>query len=337
MRVLTDEGIEGDYIASAGVLQEFARKFADGKKYLTGADPFDIEKIEKSLALRLRWSNEVLCVVDVCLWDIIGKCLKLPIYKLCGGYRDKILAYASEVEPLVGKRQKDRVKLALECVEKGYKAYKIHPPFQGWKKDIALCRAIREAVGDDIVLMFDPYSHDHYDRESAIKVGRAIEKLDYYWYEDMLPTTDIHGLADLCRSLDIKVLMGEYVSTISGYGEIIRNQATDSLRCIDGMVGGITSMIKVAHLAEAFNMKCEPHSYGNVLEQAAHLHVMLAIRNCDFFELPVPEGTYDQCMKDVIRIDREGFVHAPSKPGLGYEIDWEKIDEITAEVLNLES
>lgn len=335
IKILTDEGIEGHFIASEGALRKFVRKFRYGKRVLIDADPFDQERIQKSLMSRYRWSNEILRVLDACLWDIMGKYFKVPVYKLLGGYRDKIPAYASEVMDVISNNHEERVKIALECMGKGYKVYKIHPPFQSWKKDIALCKAIREAVGDDMVLLFDPYSHELYDRMTAIKVGKELERLNYYWYEDPLPTTDIYGLADLCRILDIEVLIGEYTSAIGGYSELIKNQSTDALRCEGGMIGGIAAMMKVAHLAEAFNMKCEPHSYGNTLEQATHLHVMLSLKNCDFFELPVPEGTYDQCMKDFIRIDKQGYVNAPRKPGLGYEIDWSKIERSTTKSIEL--
>jgi L-alanine-DL-glutamate epimerase-like enolase superfamily enzyme len=82
-------------------------------------------------------------------------------------------------------------------------------------------------------------------------------------------------------------------------------------------------------MCEGFNVNCEPHSYGSTLSQAAHLHVMLAIRNCDFFELPVPVGIFDVGMKDTIRIADDGCVHAPTKTGLGYDIDWDAVDNLT--------
>jgi L-alanine-DL-glutamate epimerase-like enolase superfamily enzyme len=92
-------------------------------------------------------------------------------------------------------------------------------------------------------------------------------------------------------------------------------------------------MIKIAHLAEAFGMKCEPHSWGDTLTQATHLHVMLATRNCNLFELPVPEGIFDRGFKDLIRIDENGYVQAPKKAGLGIDIDWREIEKITMKTL----
>ena len=97
--------------------------------------------------------------------------------------------------------------------------------------------------------------------------------------------------------------------------------------------GGITAMRKTAHLCEAFNRNFEPHSYGTTLVQAAHLHVMLSMKNCDFMEIPVPQGILDVGMKDVIRVEKDGYVSAPTKPGLGYDIDWDTIKKLTVEEL----
>ena len=92
-------------------------------------------------------------------------------------------------------------------------------------------------------------------------------------------------------------------------------------------------MLKAAHLAEAFALKCEPHSWGPALEQAACFQAMLAMPNCDFFELPFPEGIMDQISRDVIRIDPEGYVHAPQAPGIGLRVDFDVIDRALIGVL----
>lgn len=332
VRVFTDEGIEGDYLLEGWTTgEELARRFTFDKEKISNIDILEKGKIEKL------WSafpydydplnNRILCAINVCLWDITGKYFKVPIYKLLGAYREKILAYASTP---IYEKEDDYVNAVLECKEKGYKAFKIHPT-QNWRRDIKICKAVREAAGDEMILMLDPVSA--YTREEALKVGKEIDKLGFYWYEDPIPTTDIDGLAELCKLLDVKILIGERIPSIYGYTEYIRRHAIDALRCVIEEHGGINSAIKIAHLAETFGMKCEPHSWGHTLTQASHLHVMLAISNCDFFELPIPEGIYDFGMKDVIRIDKDGHVHAPEKPGLGYEIDWDEIEKLTIKVL----
>jgi len=93
--------------------------------------------------------------------------------------------------------------------------------------------------------------------------------------------------------------------------------------------------MKLAHLAELHAMKMEPHSFGNQSTQFAHLQVMLAMENNDFFESPVPQGTFDtDVIEDTIRIDEEGFVHAPTKPGLGFEVNEENLKKRTVKVIS---
>lgn len=104
-------------------------------------------------------------------------------------------------------------------------------PYRDWKKDIALCRSIREAVGEETILMLDPFVA--YSRDEALKVGKEIQKLNFYWYEAPIPTEDVGGLENLCASLDIQVLTGEQLTNLSQYGDYIRRHATDALRCID--------------------------------------------------------------------------------------------------------
>ncbi len=311
VRIFTDKGVVGHSKTSP----DTAEYMVMNKSELDNVDPFDRLKLEKSF----RWTNDVVTALDIYLWDIAGQALGLPIYKFLGAYREKILAYASFIQLPT---EKAYLQIALECKRNGYKAIKIHPYWgSDWKRDIALCTAIREAVGDEMILMLDPVQA--YDRWSAMKVGRAIDKLNFYWYEDPISKTDLTAYANLCKSLDVAITEAEGMG-LHTLAEYIRRDATDILRC--SLEGGITGVMKAGHLAEAFNIKCELHSWGCTLDQVAVLHAMLAMENCDFFELPVPEGIMDQVSKDVIRIDEKGYVHAPKAPGLGLEVDFDAID-----------
>jgi L-alanine-DL-glutamate epimerase-like enolase superfamily enzyme len=233
----------------------------------------DREKIEKEIARKWRMGH-ALAVFDMCLWDIAGKAMNLPVYKLLGAQKDKVLAYACT---LAYDTIEEYVDLARKCQKNGYRAYKIHST-QDWKKDIELCRALREAMGADMALMLDPVFG--YDREGALKVGKEIEKLDFLYYEDPIPTSDIDGLAWLCRSLDIDIVVGEAIMSLYEYNSYIRRHAVDILRTGPITSCGITGMMKIAHLAEAHGMRCEPFNYGSMLAQAASFHVELANENC---------------------------------------------------------
>ncbi len=149
-----------------------------------------------------------------------------------------------------------------------------------------------------------------------------------------MPTSDIEGNAKLCEDLEIPVMLGEQLDDLYKYAVLVRNRATDILRCILERIGGITSAMKLAHFADINAMKFEPHSFGEQSTQFAHFHVMLAMDNSDYFEAPVPQGTFDtDVIEDTIRIDEEGFVHAPTKPGLGFTVNEENLKKRTIKII----
>ena len=118
----------------------------------------------------------VIGAVDVALWDLGGKIANLPVYKLMGGYRDKVLAYATS---LMHGTAEEYIEEALDCKARGYTGYKVHP-LGDYKVNIELFKAVRKAVGDDMNLMMDACGA--YNHETAMKVGRVLEELNYYWY-----------------------------------------------------------------------------------------------------------------------------------------------------------
>ncbi|MFP4224543.1 MAG: mandelate racemase/muconate lactonizing enzyme family protein [Phycisphaeraceae bacterium] len=333
VQIETDAGITGEYILSTEVsrsgLAEFEEQLTQMKPFVIGRDAHDREGIMATLARRFTMHKHGLTIssIDICLWDIAGKAADLPVYKLLGGGRTKIPAYGSQTPMHDNVTIAETVEEALALREKGYTAYKLHPPYGTVEKDLEACRAVREAVGDTMVLMHDPIAA--YDRHGALIVGRELEKLDYFWYEAPIPGDDITGYQLLRSKLDIPLA----IEVMGNYYELIRSGAIDILKAMGDITGGITDMKKSADLCELARVKWEPHNYGSTLCQAAHLHISLATFNCDYFELPVPEGCYDIGMKDVIRPNAEGFVEAPTKPGLGYEVDRDEIDNITYKVV----
>ena len=328
LRISSDEGPEGQcitWLCGPGAVEDALPRLRDT---LVGRDPHDVEAISYELTDKLHAPNAVSSAVDIAVWDLIGKLHEQPIYKLLGAARHELLAYASTV---MYETVQEYVDLALECRAQGFKAYKLHA-FAVPDKDIEVCRAVKEAVGDSMLLMLDPVNA--YDRIGAFKVGKVLEELDFYWYEAPIADTDLEGLADLTRTFRIPITAVESISGGLRYiPPYLTNHAVDSVRSVGDWIGGITAMKKCAALCEAFNVKYEPHSYGTTLIQAAHFHVMLAIHNCDLVELPVPRGILDQGMKDTLWPDAEGYVHAPTKPGLGYDIDEDAIDDLTVREL----
>jgi len=284
------------------------------------------------------WPNFYSAAADVCMWDILGKAVNRPIYKILGGgARDKMMAYASSQHlPSV----EDYVPDVLKAVQQGYKGYKIHPgggqhkqgpPIPSYIGHMEEIRNIRKAVGDEYVLMHDPVQR--YNRFEALTVGRLLDELDYLWFEDPIRTTDTEGLVELCAELDLAIHVGEFLYSIADFAEYIKRGALDVVRLIADNVGGISGSMRVGLLADAFGMECTPHNWGNMFDLALHFHVELALPNAYWFEMPFPAEYADRpYQKYKFRPDADGYIPAPTEPGLGYPLDRDALDKMTTRI-----
>jgi L-alanine-DL-glutamate epimerase-like enolase superfamily enzyme len=332
LRLITDEGIEGHaFLGSAmnPATSDAQALITHLKPVLVGKNPLDRERINQQIWARQRSAGvRPIGAIDVALWDIAGKAYGQPIHRLLGSYRDRIGAYASSALLQSAHAYAEE---ALRFKEEGWAAYKIHPPAR-WREDIEVCAAVRRAVGDDYTLMLD--STWSYDFPAAVRVGRAIEELGFHWYEDPLADQDLYNYVKLKQKLHIPVMATEYpITGYDSYAPWIMLQATDYLRGDVAVKGGITTLVKAAHLAEAFRMNYEIHHGGNPLNNVANLHVIMAIRNTEFFEVLLPHAAQKYGLVEDIVVDREGLVHAPTAPGLGYEIDFDLIERKKMAVL----
>jgi L-alanine-DL-glutamate epimerase-like enolase superfamily enzyme len=334
----TDEGITGHAFVSmpsAGpeaVARQIVRFLAP---LLVGRDPLDIGAHWQRLSGMHRFVDPMaLGVVDVALWDIAGKAAGMPIHRLLGTCRDRVPVYHSSGHHHEPEQYAEE---ALHWQSQGWRGYKLHPPRAPWVADtrppvdldIRACAAVREAVGGEMALMLD--SSWGYTYPEALTVGRAIQELDFHWYEDPLAMDDIYGYRELKRHLHIPILATEL--TAGGLFTLppwIVERATDFVRGDVALKGGITGMMKIAHLAEAFHMNCEVHDAYNALLNVASLHVIMAMPNCEWFEVLTFDRAGDHSLEHLnyglqapIEIDAEGFAHAPDGPGLGVDIDWD--------------
>lgn len=291
------------------------------KPLLLGRNPLDREALNRLMMQRSRMTT-LRCIgaVDVALWDLAGKVAGLPVYKLMGGFRNKVPAYASS--QLLPDRAA-YVDQAQEIRESGWAAYKIHPHGH-WQDDIVLCEAVRSAVGLDYPLMLD--STWSYNYEQTLRVGRAIEQLGFHWYEDPLPPDALYSYVKVKQQLHIPILATEHSSGgFAGYAPWITQKATDMLRGDPAVKGGLTACLKAAHLAEAFGMNFEIHHGGNSIMNLANLHLMCAIPNSEFFEVLLPDAANKFGLIEDLSIDEDGMISVPEKPGLGAAIDFEVI------------
>jgi L-alanine-DL-glutamate epimerase-like enolase superfamily enzyme len=332
LRVRTDEGVEGHaFLGSAmrGAHLDGESLIQVLKPLVMGQDPLDRERLYQAMLLRNRTTTlRAIGAMDIALWDIAGKVANLPIHRLLGSYRDRVPAYASSaVLPSTEAYAEEAARFKAQ----GWTAYKIHPPTHP-AQDVEVCRAVRAAVGDDYTLMLD--ATWAYEYPDALRVGRAIEALGYHWYEDPLADDDLYNYVKLKRQLHIPILATEYSpGGFTAYAPWITAQATDFLRGDVAVKGGITALVKAAHLAEGFHMAFEIHHGGNSLNNVANLHVTMAIRNCEFFEVLLPAAAQKYGLQQDIEVDGQGMVHAPAGPGLGAAIDVDLIERDRAAVL----
>ncbi|RRV04563.1 enolase [Pseudomonas sp. v388] len=343
LRIACDDGSEGfafgtPELIRPHVLESFV------KKVLIGQNPMNREKIWQELAHWQRGSasqftDRALALVEQALWDLAGRALKLPVYQLLGGYRDKVLAYGSTMcgDDLPGglSTPDEYGRFAEKLVQRGYKGIKLHtwmPPISfapDPRMDVQACAAVREAVGPDIALMLDGYHW--YSRTDALYIGRQLQKLDFAWFEEPMMEDSADSYAWLAANLDIPVLgpesiAGKYHSR-AGW---VTQKSCDILRAGVAGVGGIGPCMKVAHLAESFGMDCEVHGNG-----AANLSVVGAISNCRWYErgLLHPFLEYDDVPAYLNRLvdpmDKDGYVHLSDGPGLGEDINFSYIETHT--------
>ena len=332
LAIQTDQGLTGHaFLGSA-----FHPADMDGpslvrtlKPLLIGQDPLQRERLYQAMWKRVRTTTvRAIGAVDIALWDLAGQAAGLPIHSLLGACRDKVPAYiSSAVLPDAGAYAQE----ARHYRDLNYAAYKIHPP-QRWRDDIAVCEAVRQAVGDDYRLMLD--ATWGYDYPTALRVGQAIQELGFDWYEDPLADADIYNYVELRKKLHIPIMATEYpAGGLDSYAPWIRERATDYLRGDVAVKGGITTIMKAAHLAEAYHLNFEVHHGGNSLNNVANLHAIAAMPNTELFEILLPSASQKYGLLQDIEVDGEGFVHVPTGPGLGAAIDFALVDRKKVGVL----
>lgn len=343
----TDEGLSGYFFGGGkhgdqdGMMPD-EQALIEGRvrDLLLGVDPFDRELIWKWMWVA-NLPEVAQSVIDCALWDLAGRAANLPVYKLMGAARDKVPAYASTY-PNIG-QPADYADHAIACQKEGYKAYKIHPhyfwnpdtrlPTKGRpsniRADIETINLVREAVGPDMVLMYDVWGTYH-TIEETIKVGRELERNDFYWYEHPMPEYRVDSYVRLCKELSIPILAPEIAAGgVFTRAEWIQRGASDMSR-MDIRRGGITGCRKTAIVCEAYGQRCEIHMAG-----WGNLQVMGATSEdtSEWYEkgLLAPGVNYDAphpyLKHNCDPMDAEGNIAMPTAPGMGYEIIWDYITE----------
>jgi L-alanine-DL-glutamate epimerase-like enolase superfamily enzyme len=326
----TDAGVSGTSFGFAadrgGTMAGEVASYAL-KPFFLGRDPLfremnwhDFRRYDRSLRLTPMYSFGPF---DIACWLIGAQSSGQPLYKYLGAYRDRVPVYGSSLRHTTVEAY---VAEAVDIKARGWPAYKVHPPGD-FDFDLEVQKRIRDAVGPDYVLMSDP--GPVYDFEQAMRMGRELEKLGYAWFEEPLFDENFHGLRELTRALDIPICGTEVLSKHPySVAECIATRVVDMVRADVSWSGGITALMKTAHLAEAFGVRCEVHTTIYHPLEIVNLHCCAAIQNCSYLELLVPERYFAFGLKQPLRVE-DGAAVLPDGPGLGFDYDWDFIDNMT--------
>lgn len=350
VRVHTDEGIWGiGEAASFGGPLSSTKQVIENEiaPRIIGMDPFDVERIWRTVYFQ-SWQHGrggiVICAlsgIDIALWDIIGKACGKPLYKMLGGYSDRVTAYASGG---FYKRGKDTAGIAAEMrsyVDKGYTAVKMKvgrnktamnplqvmpdPDFTyTLEEDLERVAAVCEAVGKDVKVMVD--ANAAWDRQTARIMGEEFDKLGVFMFEEPVSTDDHYTSSLLCRSLKVKIAGYESEQLAFNFERLTRDDCVDIVQPDLSWAGGITECRKIANMAYAAHKEFAPHCFSSAILLAASAHFLCAIPNAAMLEMDQnPNGLRTDIVNNPLVIDEHGQVVMNDLPGLGVELNEDMI------------
>jgi L-alanine-DL-glutamate epimerase-like enolase superfamily enzyme len=308
LRIGTDSGATGVAIATrpgmAAAIEDLVERVLRAE--LIGKDP-----LQRELLWHRIWELDrteemplpALGLVDIALWDLAGRISDQPTWQVLGGFRTKIPAYASTV---TFSDIPEYLDVTSQCLEIGYQAVKVH----AWgdaRADAALAAALREHVGDDIPLMYDGSAG--FDLPDAIYLGHALHDAGFLWYEEPMREFSVNAYGQLARAVRIPLLVAETSdgAHMNSADFIAAGAATFGVRASASTRGGITGAMRTAHLADAFRLRAEVLG-----DEIPSQHLSMAISNTTFYESLITRTD----VRKKPEIDSEGFVNAPTGPGI---------------------
>ncbi len=340
VKVLTDEGLVGLGDASlhvyddkiSGLMKEWF------ETYLVGKDPLDTEVHWTRLYLDDFARGGALTMtaisgIDIALWDIKGKALGVPVYKLLGGaLRDKIRVYANGWYTNPGTPEQNAEE-AKRVVAMGYTALKFDPFGQDnfytispQEAQLAEDRvaAVREAVGPNVDILVE--AHAKWNVYTAIQLGQRLEKYRPFWYEEPCSPENISETAQVRQRVNIPIATGERLFTKFTFFELIKAQAADILQPDMCNAGGITELKKIAAMAEAQHILMAPHNTNSPIGTVASFHLDATLPNflIQEYHAEFYDPYYFEFVEGLPR-QKNGYVDLPQAPGLGVTLNEEVV------------
>jgi len=346
IKLITDSGVEGvgeiyNLPYHPHIVEKMARDVVE--RYVLGQDPFDTEKIFRSVygggfIHRPDISMMgILSAIDMACWDIKGKELNKPVYKLIGGQVHEKLRSYTYIYPKPGDKtdvytdpELSAIR-AQEYVQMGFNAVKFDPagPYtvydgrqlslQELDRSERFCKLLREAVGNKADLLFG--THGQMTASGAIRLAKRLERYDPLWFEEPIPPDNQKEMAKVARATSIPIAAGERLTTKWEFLRVLEEGAASILQMNLSRVGGITEAKKIASMAEAYHAQIAPHIYCGPITWAAA--VSTSTPNFLILETIYDgSGFYSALLKKPIQW-QEGYIIPPTAPGLGVELNEE--------------
>jgi galactonate dehydratase len=347
VKVTADNGITGMgevYAASVGPEAMKAVITDVFERHMLGENPENIEKMFRraySSGFTQRPDLTVMGAfsgLEMACWDIIGKAHDRPVYALLGGLMNERIRSYTYLYPLphhdinsFWNSAEMAAETAVEMVKLGFTALKFdpagpytmrgghHPAQSDISRSVRFCRAIREAVGDRADLLFG--THGQFNTAGAITLGKQLEQFSPLWFEEPIPPDNLLEFAEVARHVHIPIATGERMTTKAEFGAVLRTGGAAILQPALGRSGGILETKKIAAIAEIYNAQVAPHLYAGPVEWAANIQLAANIPNCLLVETIGTGGDFHlPLIKHSIKWE-EGYILAPTAPGLGIEFD----------------
>ncbi len=345
VEVNTDEGITG-WGEITGTMPMANRSVCAMLRHLSdflaGTDPRLIEKTWNKIFRQFTYmgsrgaSTSVISGIDIALWDIRGKVLKLPISELFGGpVRDGVPIYCHPEDGSTAVLTAQHAKAIAATGQKALKTDPFHPRFEdeadGYlsgklsaeaeNHGVEVIAAVREAVGPDFEILID--AHGRFDVPTAIRLCRALEPYDIFWFEEPVPVESYHALKQVRENVSVPICVGERIHTRWEFIPILENELADFIMPDVTWTGGISEIKKIATLAEAYYVPISPHDASGPINVLAGAHVMASVPNHYRVETSRAKlNAYDEFIDHPLDL-RGDKIYLSNRPGLGIELDRE--------------
>ncbi len=328
--VRSDDGAEG--YASGDALPD--RELLE--RLLVGIDPADAHTVH-GIVETVDLHHGRNWILEVAVWDLVARAAGEPLWKLLGGERDRIGAYASAAE-LVSLEERVRRCLALQ--DSGIRAVKLRLHSQDWRLDLPVIEAVRDAVGSGLEIMVDANQGwrmpgdltPRWTLDTALAFARELERLGAYWLEEPLATEDVEAYAALRKAVDLRIAAGEFVRSEFEARELVRRGGIDIAQTDVVLVGGVHGARRIAELALGHGKWWSPHTWSNGYGLLANLHAALAFSTCPYLEVPFDPPAWSAERRDwllpvTLEIAADGTIAPPEGPGLGVVPDWHELEQ----------